>query len=154
MLTAVAGCKLFHILDPGERAILEAALRDAQVPMTSMHGDLHHFNFVADGASLRLIDWGHFDPAGSFLFDYLNFHITVMHTNGGGGHWSRTLSMVTPEHAAVSAVARQLGIDSNVLLTYYLFTKIDAIISGRARDRSEIDRLLSRMREAIESLQD
>lgn len=97
-----------------------------------MHGDLHIFNLVCSGDGYRLIDWEHFHKDGSFVYDYLDFHLSVLHI-GAGKPWHRVLSGIAADHPCIRTVSQRFGIDPRALLAYYLFLKSDTIIARSSR---------------------
>ena len=92
MYGGVENRPLFQHLTDAERKTLETRLRRFRLPKTSMHGDVHVFNFVFSGQSPRLVDWEFFDPDGSFIYDYLEFFISVSSINSD--------ELVAQNHAA------------------------------------------------------
>ena len=98
MLEYGEGRSLSGRLDPGERSAIADILGPESVPHTSLHGDMHLWNFVALGSgAYRLIDWEYFDEDGSFVYDYLDFHVAASYMTGNGS-WLPALSMVTEDH--------------------------------------------------------
>lgn len=128
MLTDVSARRLTGLLDDCERARIETLLASEAVPASSMHGDMHLWNFVQTGAAYRLIDWEHYDPSGSFAFDYVDFHVAVDHANTRTP-WAETLAGVGPGHRAVQRAAGLLGVAPHALATYYRLTKLDTVLA-------------------------
>lgn len=128
MVDGVEERPLFRHLTSEERAALAARLRRLRLPKTSMHGDVHVFNFVFAGQSPRLVDWEFFDPRGSFVYDYLDFFISVSSINSDDS-WHTIMRRLTTRHPAIVTVSRRLGIAPRVLLSYYLFVKVNTILS-------------------------
>jgi hypothetical protein len=119
---------LLDHLDEDERRALSAAIGKLQMPRTSMHGDVHVFNFVFVGDAPRLVDWEFFDADGSFVYDYLDFFISVMSINSDDP-WHAIMRGLRTSHPAIVAVAARLDIAPRALLAYYLFLKINTIMS-------------------------
>ena len=119
---------LFDHLDKDERRALSAATGKLQLPRTSMHGDVHVFNFVFVGDAPRLVDWEFFDADGSFVYDYLDFFISVMSINSDDP-WHVIMRRLRTSHPALVAVAARLHLAPQALLAYYLFLKINTIMS-------------------------
>jgi hypothetical protein len=119
---------LFGHLDKDERRALGAAIGKLQLPRTSMHGDVHVFNFVFFGDAPRLVDWEFFDADGSFVYDYLDFFISVMSINSDDP-WHAIMRGLRTSHPAIVAVAARLDLAPQALLAYYLFLKINTIMS-------------------------
>lgn len=155
MLADLTSRGLFASLSHDRRVRLAAVLFQEQVPATSMHGDLHFFNFVAKRGDYRLLDWEHFEADGSFVFDYLEFHISVTCFNSGN-RWAEVLAGIGPDHPAVRALAARLGADAAALLAYYLFIKIDTIFRRKGgaapADNLEDEALLTILGRAIDRL--
>lgn len=106
------------------------ALRDARLPMTSMHGDLHMFNFVRRDRDFGLLDWEWYDPKGSFAFDFIDFRFANMLTNSGQNAY-RFMAGLTPDNRTIAFVARKLDIDPWALIIHYVFTRVNTMISRR-----------------------
>jgi hypothetical protein len=119
---------LFQHLSTAEQKALGKLLSQLQLPETSMHCDVHVFNFVFAGETPRLVDWEFFDPKGSFVYDYLDFFISVSSINSDDS-WHTIMRRLGPNHPAIASVARRLGVSPRVLLTYYLFVKVNMILS-------------------------
>jgi hypothetical protein len=119
---------LFRHLTRAERESLTAAIGDLAIPRTSMHGDVHVFNFVFAGNSPRLVDWEFFDANGSFVYDYLDFFISVNAINGDG-NWHTIMRRLDASQPAIVAVADRLGVAPRALLAYYLFVKVNTVLS-------------------------
>jgi hypothetical protein len=130
MLLELVRRPVFHRLDPRQRVRLAAALAPHEVPRTSSHGDFHFFNFVRAADGYRLVDWEHYDRDGSFLFDYLDFYLTIYKINEERD-WPETLRRIAPEHAAFRRAAEAFGIDPASLYAYYLVLKVDMILRHR-----------------------
>ena len=128
MYGGVENRPLFQHLTDAERKTLETRLRRFRLPKTSMHGDVHVFNFVFSGQSPRLVDWEFFDPDGSFIYDYLEFFISVSSINSDDS-WHKIMRRIGTDHPAIATVAQRLDISPLVLLTYYLFLKVNTILS-------------------------
>ena len=140
------------LLDAAERDGLSAMLEGQLLPRSSMHGDLHFFNFVRSGAGFRIIDWEHFDPDGSFVFDYVDFHVSVDHVNRKR-YWPDTLDSVDAGHPALQRAAAASGTAPQALLAHYLLLKIDTMIARRGGPGgiapTEWEDLLAVLRRAI-----
>lgn len=119
---------LFDHLDGDERRALVAAAGDLRMPRTSMHGDVHVFNFVFVGDTPRLVDWEFFDADGSFVYDYLDFFISVTAINSDDP-WHVIMRGLRTSHPALVAVAARLDVAPGPLLAYYLFLKVNTILS-------------------------
>lgn len=119
---------LFDRLDEDERRGLSSATRSLQLPRTSMHGDVHVFNFVFVGDAPRLVDWEFFDSDGSFVYDYLDFFISVTSINSDDP-WHVIMRRLRASHPALVAVAARLDLAPQALLAYYLFLKTNTIMS-------------------------
>ena len=128
MIGGVEQRPLFQHLTDEEKKALVARVRTLRLPKTSMHGDVHVFNFVFAGQSPRLVDWEFFDPDGSFVYDYLDFFISVSSINSDDS-WHTIMRRLTTSHPAIATVSRRLGISPRVLLSYYLFVKVNTILS-------------------------
>lgn len=115
-------------LSRAERATLLGLLRGLQLPRTAMHGDLQLFNFVFAGDAPRLIDWEFFDPRGSFVYDYLDFFISITAINTDDS-WHTIMRRLNPAHPAVARVAARLEVSPRALLAYYLYVKVNTILS-------------------------
>ena len=125
---SLRGRPLFGHLDRRERSALVAAASGLRLPRTSMHGDVHVFNFVFVGSRPRLVDWEFFDPEGSFVFDYLDFFISVSAINTDDP-WHAIMRRLRTSHPALVAVADRLRLAPRALLAYYLFLKTDTVLS-------------------------
>lgn len=127
MLTYGETRSLFGRLGAEERAVIADILGPEEVPRTSLHGDMHLWNFVDSGAGgYRLIDWEYFDEDGSFVYDFLDFHVAAAYTTGNGS-WVPALSTVTEEHPVFQEVSRRTGTSARALAVYYLLLKIDTL---------------------------
>jgi hypothetical protein len=133
-LQGVAHRKLFGYLTPLRRARLAAALATLELPATGMHGDLHLFNFVGDGESFRAIDWEHFDPLGSFVYDYVDFFVAARMIEAGE-EWHRLLGRLAPDDPEVQTIVDRLDVDPIRLVAYYLFLKVDILLTHRQAHR-------------------
>ncbi len=127
-LEGVVERPLFQHLTQDERRALVGLVSGLRLPKTSMHGDVHVFNFVFSGKAPRLVDWEFFDPNGSFVYDYLDFFISVSSINSDDS-WHTIMRRLTPNHPAIATVSQRLGISPRVLLSYYLFVKVNTILS-------------------------
>lgn len=105
-------------------------LEDARLPVTSMHGDLHMFNFVRRGGGFGLLDWEFFNPGGSFVFDFMDFRFFNVLTNSGQNGY-RFMAGLTPDNPTIAFVADRLRIDPWALIAYYGFTRVNTMISRR-----------------------
>ena len=74
----LARAPLHARLSRERRAAMLTVAGDGALPMTSMHGDLHLFNFATLDDGLRLLDWEHFEPAGSFAYDAVDFEMASL----------------------------------------------------------------------------
>ncbi len=106
------------------------ALVGARLPMTSMHGDLHMFNFVRRREDFGLLDWEWYDPRGSFAFDFIDFRFANILTNSGQNAY-RFMAGLTPDNSTIAFVARKLDIDPWALVIHYVFTRVNTMISRR-----------------------
>lgn len=141
-------------LDPSEQARLGELLAPEALPSTSMHGDLHFFNFVRSGGSFRIIDWEHFEDDGSFVLDYVNFHVSVDNVNGPR-QWADTLGALSLDHPAIRRAAEVSGTSPRALRAYYLMRK-SATILKRRMEMMQLDaetscRFVEPLRNAITS---
>lgn len=140
---------LFAALSIATRTRLRKGLRDA-VPATSMHGDLHFFNFVRGRDGYRLLDWEHFEANGSFAYDFLEFHMSVTCFNSGK-RWVDVLTRVDAEHPAVQRLAALLDADPAALLAYFLFLKVDTIFARQGGAPMHGDAEATALRNAVEA---
>lgn len=142
-------------LGPSDLARLADLLGPEALPLSSMHGDLHFFNFVRSGRSFRIIDWEHFDDEGSFVFDYVDFHVSVDQVNGTR-RWPDTLGALSLDHPAIQRAAAVSGASARALRAYYLMRKSATILRRRAEmmalDGNERRRIIDAIRNAIASL--
>jgi hypothetical protein len=122
--------RLEGLFERQDRERLAAVMDGHQLPRSSMHGDLHFFNFVRAGDGFRVIDWEHFDAGGSFVFDYLNFFIAVDRLNLQRP-WTQALAALGPDHPAVRRAAALTGVPARTLLLYFLVLKIDIGLARR-----------------------
>jgi hypothetical protein len=120
--------RLAGVLDPTDRDRLAEAVDGFKLPRSSMHGDLHFFNFVRAGDGFRVIDWEHFDADGSFVYDYLNFNISVDRLNLQRP-WPETLASLGADHPAIVRAAEVTGVPPQALHAYYTVLKIDTILA-------------------------
>lgn len=127
------------LLDAADRARLERLLDAETLPVTSMHGDLHFFNFVRTGAGFRIIDWEHFEADGSFVYDYVDFHVAVDHMNRSR-YWPDTLAALGVDHPAIGRGAAAAGTPPRALRSYYLVRKVATILTRRGAEVSAQER--------------
>jgi hypothetical protein len=130
----MAARPVLGLLDAADRHRLDALIEGCELPESSMHGDLHFYNFVGADDGYRLIDWEHYDARGSFVFDYIDFHVAVDHDNARRP-WTATLGDVGSEHRAVRKVSRLFGLAPRALAAYYRLIKIDTIMARRGGAR-------------------
>jgi hypothetical protein len=142
-------------LGADDRARLADLLAEFTVPVSSMHGDLHFFNFVRSDDGFRVIDWEHFDEGGSFVFDYVDFHVAIDFLNGSRS-WPDTLAAVSPDHPAVRRGAEVSGATPRAVRAYFLLGKVATILSRRQIANAvvpvERDGLVAALRNAISSV--
>ena len=119
---------LWQALPREERRRLALRLRGARLPRSSMHGDVHLFNFVREAGDYRLLDWECFDERGSFVYDYLDFQINVAQLNRDQ-HWHRLLAGLDAAAPVFKKAAARTGAAPQALLFYYVCTKLDVLIS-------------------------
>jgi hypothetical protein len=153
MLEDLAHCaSVLARLDGAERARLERLFDGQALPETSMHGDLHLFNFVRSDAGFRIIDWEHFDPRGSFVFDYVDFHVAVDHWSRKR-YWPDTLGALDLDHRAIRRGAEVSGTSPRALRAYYLLRKVDKRLErhggAEGLPRGEVEGLVAALRRAI-----
>lgn len=123
---------VFGRISPDGRDRLRRALAGTRLPATSMHGDFHLHNFVhGTGDGFRLIDWEHFDPDGSFAFDFLDFHLQAEGMRRGLD-WPGLLAGLDPGAPVFLEAARVLGADPAALRLYYLALRIDINLTRAA----------------------
>lgn len=104
-----------------------AALRALELPVTGMHGDLHMFNFCRDGLDrFVLLDWEHYDGAGSFAIDYVDFHVANRFMSQRA-KWPEFLAARRGPDAAAARAAERLGVAPRALWLAYLLLKIEVI---------------------------
>ena len=108
-IAAQLGGRLAGVLGLDDRDRLTQAVDGFRLPQSSMHGDLHFFNFVRAGDGFRVIDWEHFDGDGSFVYDYVNFNVSVDRLNLQRP-WPEALAALGPEHPAVRRAAELTGV--------------------------------------------
>ena len=118
-------------LGPDDRERLAEVLGDEALPASSMHGDLHFFNFVRSRSGFRIIDWEDFDDRGSFVFDYVDFHVAIDQLNGAR-HWPTTLGALSLDHPALQHAAEASQTTPRALRAYYLMRKVATILKRRA----------------------
>ena len=113
-------------------ACREEMLREVapySLPRTGMHGDFHLYNFVRRRrGGYLLTDWEHFDAAGSFAFDYMNFFLSQDRWNSGES-FAEFLSGLSPETPAIARAAREFGVSARALLMYYSLMRIEVMIA-------------------------
>lgn len=117
------------LLCPDLRAQLVTRLAGLRLPRTSMHGDLHASNFVRVGAGVRIIDWEHFDPRGSFVHDYLDFHLDRQRATSGRD-WPAFLAGLRPCHPLLARVGARVGAAPAPLHAHYVLMRA-AIMQSR-----------------------
>lgn len=140
---------LFGRLGPDERAAIAGILGPEAVLRTSLHGDMHLWNFVARGSGYRLIDWEYFDENGSFVYDFLDFHVAASYTTGNGS-WIPALSTVTEGHPVFQTVSGRTGASVRALTIYYLLIKIDTLFRMKPHwPETERKPLVALLRKAI-----
>lgn len=110
------GGRFYGTASEGRRRMIAERLDGQRLPQTSMHGDFHFMNLVRSGPRVGVIDWEFFDPEGTFVFDYLDFHF---HLEGGGKDNESFLMGLEPQHPAVGRVAAVTGIDPRALILCY-----------------------------------
>lgn len=111
---------------------LADVLGDQTLPSTSMHGDLHFFNFVRSRRIYKVVDWETFEGDGSFVFDYVDFHVSMDQFNGAR-HWPTTLGSLSADHPAVRRAADVAGTTPRAIRAYYLAQKAAKILERRAK---------------------
>jgi len=156
MADAIAGATpVTRELDKDDRARLTALLSEHTLPASSMHGDLHFFNFVRSDDGFRIIDWEHFDGEGSFVFDYVDFHVSIDFANGSRS-WPTTLAAISLDHPAVRRCAEVSGATPRAVRAYVILRKAATILSRRqdanAVVPAERDGLVGALRSAIASV--
>ena len=149
MLKGLEERSLFAQIADEARVGLQARLT-GWIPATSMHGDLHFFNFVAKGDGYHLLDWEHFEANGSFVYDYLEFHVSVTCFNSGK-RWGEVLSTLNDKHPAVQKLSVRLGADPAALLAYFLFIKVDTIFTRQGAAALAGDPETAMLRTSVEA---
>lgn len=129
----LADSSVWNALPQAERRRLDKRLQGTQLPRSSMHGDLHMFNFVRSDQDYLLLDWEFFDEQGSFIYDFLDFHMTTARLNHDR-HWHGFLDGLDADIPAFREASARCGVAPQELLLYYVCTKLDTL-SHRARHR-------------------
>ena len=123
---------VFARIGAAGRDRLRRTLAGTCLPATSMHGDFHLHNFVhGAGGSFRLIDWEHFDPEGSFTFDFIDFHLQA-EVMRRGLDWPGFLAGLEAGEPVLLEAARVLDVDPSALRLYYLALRIDINLTRTA----------------------
>jgi hypothetical protein len=129
MSSLVAANPLHAQLDTARRVALDRALADNCLPRTSMHGDLHLFNFAIAEDQLFVFDWEHFEADGSFVFDAIDFEMANVRENSRES-WADFLARLEPDEEAIASVTERLDLEAKAVLLYYLVAKT-AILTKR-----------------------
>ena len=118
-------------LDGDARARALEALSALALPVTGMHGDFHMYNFCKTAAGgFVLVDWEHFDAAGSFALDYLEFH-TANRCFSELPKWDAFLEARSGPDKSAFGAAKKLGCDPQALWLLYLLVKLDTLAQRR-----------------------
>jgi hypothetical protein len=137
---------VFGQLDAPTRTRLTSLLQGLEVPRTGSHGDMHLWNHLGDGEGYRLIDWEHFDPDGTFVYDYLDFHFGIGRIISRLKH-PEALASLREDDRAIRHCAIRTGLPACALLLFFIATKIDTLLSmptrGFARSRARYLSVLS-----------
>jgi hypothetical protein len=142
---------LYRDLPPEHGRHAEGTFTGMTLPLTAIHGDMHFFNFARRGdGRFVLLDWEHFMEAGSFVFDYLEFHVSARCFSAGTG-WHDFLAAFDPSDRLVTSLARRVRVEPSALWAFYLVTKLNMLCQRkgglprltRARRRETLDILLA-----------
>jgi hypothetical protein len=144
---------LFRLLSKEQQAVLAERSIAYDLPMTGMHGDFHMFNFCKDSkGAFVLLDWEHFDPEGSFVFDYLQFHFIHLHW-GARAAWPEFLARFDASELPLRRAAAVFNVDPYVLWVAYVMHQLGVFAERRggpaALERSERASILRVIEEAV-----
>ena len=141
---------LFYVAASEEhRRLIAERLNGQRLPQTSMHGDFHFMNLVRSGGRVRVIDWEFFDPAGSFVFDYLDFHF---HLEGAGTDNESFLMGLEPDHPVVARVAAVTGIAPRALILCYGIHEMSKKLARLGGTAAVPEAMHARMAQVLERL--
>ena len=124
-LSYVEDCTTFRTAPAERRRRFAEVLRGQALPLTSGHGDFHFMNFVWYGGRMRVIDWEFFEPEGTFLFDYLSFHL---HPEAAGTAPGVFLATLEPTHPAIRAASEALDVEPEAVLLSYALSDLSRMI--------------------------
>ena len=147
----LARAPLHARLSRERRAALRAVAGDGALPMTSMHGDLHLFNFATLDDGLRLLDWEHFEPAGSFAYDAVDFEMASLREDCGAA-WEDFLDALPAEHEVFARVGARVGVPPAALFAYYLLLKTGILVKRRGADHASSAPFLGALGRQIDRL--
>ncbi len=121
----------FGMLAAPERRLLLDRAGAGRLPSTGGHGDFHMFNFCKGSRGpYYLLDWEHFDADGSFVMDYIEFHV-ANRVFGRDTRWMEVLRSGKAPAPLLRRLGARIGADPGALWLLYLLGKLRAMADRR-----------------------